>query len=98
MNEIHIPAAVQGTAVSGTAAPGSRIVTHAPEPVAARDAGSEDSSLQLTTTAAATGGPVFDRAKVDAIRGEIAAGTYVVDGRAVAHGLLTQTHALQELE
>lgn len=97
MNDIHIPTTVQGTAVSGTAAPGSRIVTHAPTPVASREAGSEDSSLELTTTAAA-GGPVFDRAKVDAIRGEIAAGNYVVDGRAVAKGLLAQTQVLQEVE
>ncbi|HEU0196840.1 MAG TPA: flagellar biosynthesis anti-sigma factor FlgM [Nevskiaceae bacterium] len=57
------------------------------------------SSLGLTSPVGGTDttGPVFDRARVDAIRHQIAGGQYTVNPQAVAGAMLAQSQWLQDL-
>ncbi|TAM09051.1 MAG: flagellar biosynthesis anti-sigma factor FlgM [Nevskiaceae bacterium] len=61
--------------------------------------GEDHSSLSLSVAkaAGASTGPVFDRARVDALRTQVDAGQYRVDANAIADALLAQSSSLQGL-
>lgn len=101
MNKINIPqAALINSRVGDKSASDGRVATAEVTPVKrVDDVAADRSSIGVTAASASAtaSGVVFDRARVDQIRSQIASGQYAVNVHAVAEGLLAQSRELQGL-